>query len=314
MNSNFTSADWLNFWGNIIGSVVGVVGAFCVMLSQLKREREKTRKEKIDNTFFNLLTLFQNVKGELDTDKFKIFLEQGIQSQISWEREKKFDEEFAKEKLNFIDNVKTFNELTKKKYNRKCDVVIRELENGKNGRYFFEVGHLSNMVMDEDKEIFENQFKNINKFRDRDIDLDSVSRNELINEEHIIEIVKNTFIKLQGDSGNYLRTLYRCLKYIMDTELTMDEKKFYSGVLRGILSTDEMLVVFYNCIYYEKGKKFKNLLEMTEKGKRLDFFGDKKDLEDGNGSLFFGEGNFFFPEYDMRHLEELINGTPTKAN
>ncbi|MFK4842136.1 putative phage abortive infection protein [Lactococcus petauri] len=119
------------------------------------------------------------------------------------------------------------------------------------------------------------------------------------------------------NSGNYFRTLYRCLKYIMDSELTMDEKKFYSGVLRGILSADEMLVVFYNCIYFEKGEKFKELLEKTEKGKRLDFFGDKKDLErleENNDLPFFSKRKLLFKEYDMKHLKELINGTPVKVN
>ncbi len=317
LDTNFTNSDWLNFWGNITGAMLGVFGTFLVMFWQLKKEREKNSKEKIDTTFFNLLTLFQNVKDELDTDKFKNFLEQGIQSKIAKERQKKFEEEFAKEKPNFIDNVKDFNELTKKKYNRQCDIVIRELENGKNGRYFHEVGYLSNMVMDEDREIFEKQFKNINKFRDRDINKDSVPRNEMINEEHIIEIVKKVFIEFEGDSGNYFRTLYRCLKYIMEAELTMDEKKFYSGVLRGILSPDEMLIVFYNCIYFEKGEKFKKLLEESESGKRLDFFGDKKDLENLNKTAdlpFFSKKKFLFPEYDMRHLEELINGTPIKVN
>ncbi|MBK4109810.1 abortive phage infection protein, partial [Lactococcus petauri] len=62
---------------------------------------------------------------------------------------------------------------------------------------------------------------------------------------------------------------------------------------------------------------FKELLEKTEKGKRLDFFGDKKDLENlknGYDLPFFSKEKLLFPEYDMRYLEELINGTPTKAN
>ena len=75
----------------------------------------------------------------------------------------------------------------------------------------------------------------------------------------------------------------------------MEDKKFYSGVLRGILSSKEMLVVFYNCMYFEKGEKFKELLEKEEKGKRIDFFGDKEDL--------------LFSETDMQKLEELIKGT-----
>lgn len=78
-----------------------------------------------------------------------------------------------------------------------------------------------------------------------------------------------------------------------------------------------MLAVFYNCIYYERGEKFKELLEKSQNDKRIDFFGDKKDLENLNKGYdlpFFSKKNFLFPEYDMGHLEELINGIPTKAN
>lgn len=70
-------------------------------------------------------------------------------------------------------------------------------------------------------------------------------------------------VMIQGNLETILElwALYRCLKYIINFDLKMEDKKFYSGVLRGILSSDEMLVVFYNCMYFEKGEKFKELLE-----------------------------------------------------
>lgn len=104
-----TSSDWLNFWGNIIGAMLGVVGAFCVMLWQLKREREKNSKEKIDNTFFNLLTLFQNVKDELDTDKFIEYIKKELTTHRHVEREKYFTDRFSKKKEQFIQDIKSFN-------------------------------------------------------------------------------------------------------------------------------------------------------------------------------------------------------------
>lgn len=164
--------------------------------------------------------------------------------------------------------------------------------------------------------LFSQYTKNLNDYQES-YKMRALNFEYKLKESDIKNIVTSTLVRDEINSGNYFRTLYRCLKYIMDSELTMDEKKFYSGVLRGILSADEMLVVFYNCIYFEKGEKFKELLEKTEKGKRLDFFGDKKDLENLNNGYdlpFFSKKNFFFQEYDMGHLKELINGTPVKVN
>ncbi|MCJ7969268.1 MAG: putative phage abortive infection protein [Lactococcus lactis] len=97
----------------------------------------------------------------------------------------------------------------------------------------------------------------------------------------------------------------------MDSDLKMEDKKFYSGVLRGVLSSKEMLLVFYNCMYFEKGEKFKELLEKEEKGKRIDFFGDKNDLEnltEGYDLPFFSKEDLLFSETDMQKLEGLIKG------
>ena len=64
-------------------------------------------------------------------------------------------------------------------------------------------------------------------------------------------------------------------------------------------------------MYFEKGKKFKELLEKKENGKRIDFFGDKEDLKNldkGNDLPFFGKEDLLFSKTDMQKLEELIKG------
>lgn len=231
-----TNSDWLGFKGNIlsgfiglIGAVLGVLGAYLVMKKQLKAQNEQYRKDKIDNTFFNLLGLFQNVREELDSSEI-------------------------------ISDIK----------------YLRGLK----------IGEDPNSI------------------------LKSIDVNNIINkQDDIVEIINKVFKSNKGYSGNYFRTLYRCLKYIMDSDLKMEDKKFYSGVLRGILSSDEMLVVFYNCMYFEKGEKFKELLEKEEDGKRIDFFGDKNDLKNlhkGNDLPFFSKNDLLFSETDMQKLEEII--------
>ncbi|MER2030966.1 MAG: putative phage abortive infection protein [Solibacillus sp.] len=74
--------------------------------------------------------------------------------------------------------------------------------------------------------------------------------------------------------GHYYRNLYRIVKYIQDYKFTENEEenkslqKEYRGILRAQLSSYELMMLFYNICYSEKGEKFKCLLENT------DFFDD----------------------------------------
>ncbi|MER0467198.1 putative phage abortive infection protein [Bacillus cabrialesii subsp. cabrialesii] len=74
--------------------------------------------------------------------------------------------------------------------------------------------------------------------------------------------------------GHYFRNLYRIVKFIEDHRFSTDkdtnelEKRKYRGILRAQLSSNELLMLFYNVVYSEKGKKFALLL----KGKN--FFDD----------------------------------------
>ena len=45
---------WLSYWGGIFGSGIGVIGALIVL-------REQINFEKVDNTFFNLLTIHNDI-------------------------------------------------------------------------------------------------------------------------------------------------------------------------------------------------------------------------------------------------------------
>lgn len=66
------SDGWLGFWGGIIGSFMGVIGAIVVLNKQIAQDKESLslqkeqyRKEKIDNTFFNLLEMHNELKDKL---------------------------------------------------------------------------------------------------------------------------------------------------------------------------------------------------------------------------------------------------------
>lgn len=67
--------------------------------------------------------------------------------------------------------------------------------------------------------------------------------------------------------GHYYRNLYRIVKLIQNTtfdsesqERDNEEKRQYRGILRAQLSSFELLMLFYNISYSEKGKKFKELV------------------------------------------------------
>lgn len=70
---------WLGFWGGIIGSAIGVLGAFLVLKEQvnydrdalkkqLDEEKEQNRKQQIDNTFFNLLEMHGSLKEKIGSE------------------------------------------------------------------------------------------------------------------------------------------------------------------------------------------------------------------------------------------------------
>lgn len=68
---------WLGFWGGIIGSAIGVLGAFLVLNEQIKEEREQNGQQQIDNTFFNLLSMHsEQINNLKEKNKFgKIYSE-----------------------------------------------------------------------------------------------------------------------------------------------------------------------------------------------------------------------------------------------
>lgn len=68
--SNKGSDDGLlGFWGGYLGSIIGVVGAILVLLIQLNEEKESREVEKVDNTFFNLLSLHNEKIKTLNDNK-----------------------------------------------------------------------------------------------------------------------------------------------------------------------------------------------------------------------------------------------------
>lgn len=82
-------------------------------------------------------------------------------------------------------------------------------------------------------------------------------------------VYENIYKEKEEQIGHYYRNLYRIMKFIQDEHFSNNfkenekEKKKYRGILRAQLSSMELLMLFYNVVYSEKGQKFKAILKGT---------------------------------------------------
>ncbi len=108
------------------------------------------------------------------------------------------------------------------------------------------------------------------------INLDTLKEKQMKNLLFVYK--KNLYEKFYEEHenmiGHYYRNLYRIVKYIHgydfgsnelfdNVEVNEKEQKEYRGILRAQLSSYELLMLFYNICYSDKGKKFRILLEST---------------------------------------------------
>jgi len=80
------------------------------------------------------------------------------------------------------------------------------------------------------------------------------------NELEIIQAAYAAFYKRsQGDVGHYFRTLYNLVKLVDRSYVT--DKRFYTNLIRAQLSSNELSLLFYNCLSDLGREKFKPLVE-----------------------------------------------------
>lgn len=63
----------------------------------------------------------------------------------------------------------------------------------------------------------------------------------------------------QGEIGHYFRTLYNIIKFVHKS--AVPDKKLYTNLVRAQLSSQELLLLFYNCASSLGNEKFKPLVE-----------------------------------------------------
>jgi len=83
-----------------------------------------------------------------------------------------------------------------------------------------------------------------------------LSSNDL---EKINEGYLSIYQSYQNELGHYFRYLYNIMKFI--DRSPMEDKRFYSNLLRAQLSNYELVLLFYNCLSVYGRDKFKLLVE-----------------------------------------------------
>jgi uncharacterized membrane protein len=124
--------------------------------------------------------------------------------------------------------------------------------------------------------------------------------NTKINDEHVnsnIVNISEVYLSFQksfgSDTDHYFRNLFTIVKYIDEATITEFgyERKKYIDILGAQLSTNELVLLFFNCLGAEY-KKFKYYLEKYSLLENMDLDKVGKDIEIDSLSFSFSEHSF----------------------
>lgn len=291
-----TPDGWLSYWGGIFGSGIGVIGALVVL-------REQINFEKVDNTFFNLLNMHNDVLNSIRNRNLKdkdVF--DSIYSLMESNKKDEVSETKKNEEKRYIfdnkdDLIRTLTLVEKEisglidgydetngEYSKNILMDIRyglsinsptfrhaiDRENYEETRRFLDnIGKLFDNL--KYSRIFDLSKDNFSLFYNLYSGLYNLDFPELSlkQKKKIIEI---SLEKHYGEIGNYFRIFHRVIKFINENVKDLDAKGNYIGFLRSMVNEKEMIVIFYNAFYSIRGAGLKEQLEFT------DFFGKGKDL------------------------------------
>jgi uncharacterized membrane protein len=76
------------------------------------------------------------------------------------------------------------------------------------------------------------------------------------------------FLERQADVGHYFRNLYTVFKFV--DRSAIENKKHYTSIVRAQLSSYELALFFYNCLWHIGRKKFKEIVEKYELLENMD--------------------------------------------
>lgn len=302
--------SWVGFWGSLSGSLLGVGGAYYVMSIQRQSDKKQYYEEKTDNTFFNLIGLFQEIREGAENDVVSSLDE--IKKAKDEIKEIKINEDKLKK---FRDDKDFFYEEIKKNIRKIEEAIDRPTSNVKtileDTKKWVEQGTLVGFESSLASLKEESGRLNLElQLSDMDDRVSQYSKSGAPNFENseIFNLVNNIFSVQHVKTGNYFRIFYRIIKYIMKSEIELDKKEEYLGILRALLSSKELLAIFYNAFYSKRGEKLaKELIE----GK-TGFFANEMDLDLVDISIgidlpFFKYEDLMFGKNDLDKIKSLTS-------
>ncbi|MEL6560272.1 MAG: putative phage abortive infection protein [Bacteroidota bacterium] len=186
------------------------------------KQNETLKKQRFENTFFQLLSLHNDI-----VDKLRI---------------KAIDGETYEKREFFIGAIKDlkyrgsygyfkYSALTKIEPNEVADFKAnREVEHS-----FF-----NRLEKEEIKNLQQLTNQDIENFISEPVD----DKEKIIKKEY-----ENFFHRFQYNLGHYFRNMYHIFKYVHTTKLISEkEKQFYCNIVRAQLSSDELVLIFYNSL------------------------------------------------------------------
>ncbi|GIQ94160.1 putative phage abortive infection protein [Lactiplantibacillus plantarum] len=224
-----------------------IVAIFALLLSAYttySSAKEKDRSD-FDGLFFHLLTLLEQTMGNLDTFKSDIeSLKNESDTLIYKKRVNHFNHNIYLLK-NIIGDI--YIDQDTRNFELRCITSI----DGPNNRY----EHFKTALIRQKEEDF---YKN----------LFGIEMDEVLTEERE-NLVKNSIDFTRY--GQFFRTIHRIVKLLLDR--STEEQQKYIGILRTQLSEAQLVLLYYNAEYTQRGKKFK------ENVNNMDLWGDKEELE-----------------------------------
>lgn len=186
------------------------------------QQNETLKKQRFENTFFQLLRLHNDI-----VDKLKI---------------KAIDGETYANREFFLGAIKDL------KYRSTCEYfkysALIKLETHEIASFKADRNSVHGFFQKLEKE----ELANLQALSNQDIE-NFISEPILNKEENIKKEYENFFHRVQYNLGHYFRNLYHIYKYVHITQLIdPNEKQFYCNIVRAQLSTDELVLIFYNAI------------------------------------------------------------------
>lgn len=108
-----------------------------------------------------------------------------------------------------------------------------------------------------------------------------------------------------SEVGAYFRIFHRIIKYINDKVTDEDIRKDYLGFLRATINEKELLVIFYNAAYTERGS---GLLEEISK---TTFFGESQELEENKTVQHFNPSLLIWKSKDLETMRNFGQKSPS---